>query len=85
MEYVINSGVDTELSYPYIGNDEMCNFNSSNIGASINNVINLPSKNMTTLYNALGTIGPISVALDVNYDFQLYSSGIFETTDCSPG
>jgi cathepsin L len=84
MQYVIdNHGVDTELSYPYIGDDESCNFNKSTIGANISNVTLLPSQNMSTLYNALGTIGPISVALDAEYDFQLYSSGIFETQECS--
>lgn len=84
MQYVIdNNGVDSESSYPYIANDEKCMFNKSNVAANISKVVLLPSQNMTTLYNALGTVGPISVALDAEYDFQLYSSGIFESKECS--
>ena len=84
MQYVIdNKGIDSENSYSYIGNDEQCKFNSSNIGANITNVVLMPPNNMTNLYNALGNIGPLSVALDATYDFQLYKSGIFETTQCS--
>ena len=91
IQYVIdNNGVDSESSYPYITNDEKCMFNKSNVVANISNVVAniskvvlLPSQNMTTLYNAIGTVGPISVALDAEYDFQLYSSCIFESKECS--
>ena len=84
MDYVIdNKGIDSESSYPYIGNDNLCNYTSNNSGANISKVILLPAGNMTTLYNALANIGPLSVALDAEYDFQLYKSGIFETTECS--
>ena len=38
---------------------------------------------MTTLYDALAKIGPISVALDAEGDFQMYSSGIFSSKECS--
>ena len=84
MQYVIdNHGVDNESSYPYKGVDNSCNYNNSYNSANISRVVLLPSGNMTTLYNALGHIGPLSVALDAEYDFQLYKSGIFESTKCS--
>ena len=83
MDYVVNNGVDTESSYPYVGTDQSCEFNSSYIGANISKVIDIQSGNMTALYYALGHIGPISVAIDVEYDFQFYKSGIFQTTQCS--
>ena len=35
---------------------------------------------MKALYNALGNIGPISVAIDAEDDFQFYKSGIFTST-----
>jgi cathepsin L len=84
IQYIIdNGGVDTENSYPYLAIDEQCNYNSSNSGANASNVVMLPTGNMTTLYNALGHIGPISVALDAEGDFQMYKSGIFNSTQCS--
>ena len=84
IQYIINnSGVDTETSYPYQGENGECIYNSSNSGANASNVVMLPTGNMTALYNALGHIGPISVALDAEGDFQMYKSGIFNSTECS--
>jgi cathepsin L len=84
MQYVIDiGGIDGESTYPYIGVDNTCSYNANNSVANISSVVLLPSGNMTTLYNALGNIGPISVALDAEYDFQLYKSGIYESSDCS--
>jgi cathepsin L len=84
IQYVIdNGGVDTESSYPYTAQDGSCGFNNTMVGAKIHDVVRLPSGNMSALYSALGQIGPISVALDAEYDFQLYKSGIFNSTECS--
>ena len=84
IQYIIdNGGVDTESSYPYMGIDEDCAFNKTNIGANASKVILLPTGNMTALYNAIGHVGPISVALDAEGDFQMYKSGIFNSTTCS--
>ena len=84
LQYVIdNKGVDTEIGYPYQAIDESCNYTNSSIGANATKVVRLPAGNMTMLYNAIGNIGPISVALDAEADFQMYSSGIFNSTECS--
>lgn len=84
MDYVINNGgVDTELSYPYEGIDESCEYNNSTLGANISKVVQIEYGNMRALYDALGSIGPVSVAIDAESDFQFYSSGIFKSTDCS--
>ena len=84
MQYVIdNGGVDTEASYPYTAQDSSCAFNNTTIGSKIHDVVRLPSGNMSALYRALGHVGPISVALDAEYDFQLYKSGVFNSSTCS--
>lgn len=84
IQYIIdNGGVDTESSYPYMGIDGDCAFNKTNIGANSSKVVLLQTGNMTTLYNALAHVGPISVALDAEGDFQMYKSGIFNSTTCS--
>lgn len=83
MEYVIwNKGIDTEKLYPYTGQDGNCNYNSSNTGANFTKVINITQGDVNGLLNAVGTIGPISVAVDVVNDFQFYSHGIYESTEC---
>ena len=84
MEYVhYNHGVDTEQSYPYTAMDGTCSYNSSNIGANVSSVVNITRGDTEALLQALATVGPISVAIDAEYDFQLYDSGIFTSTTCS--
>lgn len=78
-------GIDTEKSYPYHGDDESCSYNKSNIGASIKSVVNITKYNMTELVNAIGIIGPVSVAIDASDPtFQFYRGGIYTSTLCSP-
>lgn len=83
MDYVEQNGIDTESTYTYIAEDESCEFNKTNIGATVRDVVKLPSGNMSTLYNALGFVGPISIAIDAEDNFQFYDSGIFSSTTCS--
>jgi len=84
LHYIIdNKGIDTEQSYPYQATDQECLYNVSSTGANASGVVLLPTGNMTTLYDALANIGPISVALDAEGDFQMYSSGIFNSSECS--
>nr|QFG74498.1 MAG: papain family cysteine protease [Megaviridae environmental sample] len=84
MEYVINNkGIDTENSYPYTGNDGVCNYNSTNSGAIFSNVINITKGDTHGLLDAVARIGPVSVAIDAEYNFQLYKSGIFTSLTCS--
>ena len=84
LHYIIDNGIDTESSYPYKSVDEpKCLYNASYSGANVTNVVMLQTGNMTSLYDALANIGPISVALDAEGDFQMYKSGIFNSTSCS--
>ena len=92
VEYVINgsatddknvSGIDTEVSYSYQGFDQTCNFSNSSVGATFTNLTRLPQGSDVHLLDAVLTIGPISVAIDAEDDFQFYSSGIFNSRTCS--
>lgn len=84
MRYVINrSGVDTEASYPYEATDDSCSFRNKTIGATISKTVNITSGDMDSLYTAIERVGPISVAIDAEDDFQFYKSGIFNSTTCS--
>lgn len=84
IQYVINnSGIDTESSYPYTAVDGDCNFNNTKVGAKFSKVVNILD-NDTHLLHALATVGPISVAIDAENDFQFYSRGIFTSDQCDP-
>ena len=77
------SMIDTESSYPYQGTDNNCQYQVGGRGANITGLVNIESGNVASLQDALLTIGPISVAIDVEADFQFYETGFFETTECS--
>ena len=82
MSYIKQNGVDTEDSYSYVGIDEKCNYNISLVGSFVNNTVLIP-RNMSDLYHALGTVGPISIAIDAEDDFQFYKDGIYSSTMCN--
>ena len=58
-----------------------CNFTVDGLGAKMSGLINV-APNDTQLLHAVAEIGPISVAIAAEDDFQFYSSGIFTSTDC---
>ena len=85
MQNVINrGGIDTEKSYPYDAIGETCSYNKSNVGANISHIVNITKDNTTELLNAIGNVGPISVAIDASDPtFQFYSGGIYTSNMCS--
>ena len=76
------SMIDTEVSYPYLGTDNTCSFNSSNRGANITGIVEIPVGSVPLLQDAILSKGPISVAIDAS-DLQFYKTGFFESTECS--
>ena len=67
-----NNGIDTETSYPYHAVDQKCQYNPNNIGATDNGFIDVKSKDEDALKSAVGTVGPISVAIDASHaSFQV--------------
>ena len=81
--YNESCGIDTEISYSYKGFNENCMFNSSNVGARFSKVVKIPQDSTQHLLDAVLTVGPISVGIDAEYDFQFYSSGVFKSSTCS--
>ncbi|GKG17762.1 senescence-specific cysteine protease SAG39-like protein, partial [Tanacetum coccineum] len=68
---VKNKGINTEAAYPYQAADATCN--TKNKG--INTV-----RSESALLKAVA-MQPVSVAIDASgFDFQLYSSGVFNGT-----
>ena len=83
MQYIKKKGIDSESSYQYAGIDESCEYNRSNVESFLNDVVLVESGNMSSLYDAIGTVGPISIAIDAEDDFQFYKAGIYNSTICS--
>jgi len=84
MGWVISqTGLDTESSYPYTGQDGTCAESSGKIGANIKSYTNV-SQDEQTMYSALANskIGPLSICADAS-QWSSYSSGIFPTSECS--
>lgn len=84
-EYIKNnSGINSETTYPYKGKDGDCKFNSSEIVATLSSYADVESKNEEALKQAIGTFGPVSVAIDASHiSFQLYSHGVYHSYFCS--
>lgn len=79
-----NKGIDTEDSYPYTAQDGSCVFNAANVGATDSGFTDVKSKDEDALKQAVGTVGPVSVAIDASHaSFQLYSHGIYHEPLCS--
>jgi len=79
-----NGGIDTEASYPYVARDGKCHFNKSSIGADDTGYMDISSGDELALKVAVGTVGPISVAIDASHSsFQFYKEGVYYEPDCS--
>jgi C1A family cysteine protease len=84
MRYVAaNGGIDTEQSYPYTGGDGSCSYAKAGRGSTVTSTVNVTAGSMPALYKAIAEVGPISVAIDAESDFQFYAAGVFSSTTCS--
>ncbi|XP_017488271.1 PREDICTED: cathepsin L1-like [Rhagoletis zephyria] len=84
-EYVIqNGGIDTADSYPYLGAQRYCRFNTFSVGAQISSYVNLQRGSEAELMYALAHSGPVSVGMDASrQSLQFYSSGVYDDPSCS--
>lgn len=80
-----NGGIDTEESYPYEGVEGQCRFKKSTIGAKDTGFVDVPQGDEEALKQALGTVGPVSVAIDAShFSFQFFHTGVYDEPQCSP-
>jgi len=79
-----NKGLDTEDGYPYEATEGSCRFKRSTIGALDTGFMDLPQGDEEKLKEAVGTVGPVSVAIDASHEsFQFYSTGVYSEPQCS--
>lgn len=79
-----NHGIDTWKSYPYDAKNEKCRFNNDTIGATCRGYTDIKKGNEDDLYVAVGSIGPVAVAIDAYQEsFSMYKSGVYDEPKCT--
>lgn len=78
-QYIIdNKGICSEDSYAYTATDGTCKKTCEKV-VTISGFKDIKAGDETALYNAVGTYGPVSVAIEADQQgFQFYSSGVFD-------
>jgi len=76
-EYVIKTGgMESENSYPYVGENGVCNFNTTEVVATITNWAYITqNKNETEMQYGLVAKGPLSICVDAQI-WQYYDGGV---------
>jgi C1A family cysteine protease len=82
-DYIKQNQIGLDSDYPYRPLQGSCHADKSKARFSINDYSSLPSVDVDGLITALNN-QPVSVAIEVRRDFQLYRSGVY-TSDSSCG
>jgi len=86
MQYVVdNGGIMSEADYPYETKTHLrrCLWDASKVAAKAKSFTRIDTEVESDLEEAVGTVGPVSVAMDAShFDFQLYSHGIYHNPNC---
>ncbi|XP_006132119.1 cathepsin K [Pelodiscus sinensis] len=84
-EYVKeNRGIDSEDSYPYVGQDENCMYSPTGKAAKCRGYREIPEGNEKALKRAVARVGPVSVGIDASLSsFQFYSRGVYYDESCN--
>lgn len=85
-DYIAQNGLETEQDYPYKGRDMICKADPKKSTNIVSKYQILDQADVTQLTEFLKK-GPVSVALEVQYDFQAYSGGVYRSEDpeCGSG
>ncbi|CAM9288002.1 unnamed protein product [Choristocarpus tenellus] len=75
-------GLDTEEAYPYLGEDSTCHFVPADVGAQVVRSVNITFQDEGELLEAVGNIGPVSIAFQVADNFRDYDGGVYDNPDC---
>lgn len=75
--YIYQYGIQSEESYPYTAKDGVCKYNPREIVTHISSQVNITTGDLDTVKRAVSHVGPVSVAIQVNFCWQFYSGGIF--------
>ena len=74
-----NGKDDTETEYPYVATDQNCNPIKDHTQLSVRGFVSVP-QNEVMMKQVLYNVGPLSVGVCANWDWQSYTSGIYSPT-----
>jgi len=79
------NGIESEATYPYVGRDGSCHYNSNNEVARCSGTGRV-GHSESALEGAIAQVGySISVAIHVGSSFQHYNGGVFSDPSCQNG
>ncbi|XP_069074634.1 cathepsin K-like [Pleurodeles waltl] len=79
-----NKGIDSEVAYPYIGQDEQCRYDTTGRAAKCKGFKEIPVGSEKVLKKAVARVGPVSVGIDAGLSsFQFYSEGVYYDPECN--
>jgi len=78
-----NGGIDTESSYPYVGEPGRCNYQSQNSGCEVKNCTDVIPGSEADLMQQVANNGPIAATMTIDDSFTNYEKGVFESNECS--
>jgi cathepsin L len=82
--YIKKYGIESELDYPYTGRDGRCKYDASKVVTKVTGWMDVQQGDENALKTALGTVGPVSVAIDAShFSFQFYHDGVYNERACS--
>jgi cathepsin L len=81
--YVKESGICSEESYPYTAVEEICKQSQcQSVISTLQGFIDIDTDE-NALKAAVGTVGPVSVAVAATIEWQLYGGGLLDLPDCN--
>jgi cathepsin L len=79
-----NRGISLEKDFPFSGIKNSCKTDKSKFEVTLKGFVELPSNDEDLLQQALLSIGPLAVLIDINHEsFMRYESGIYYEPNCS--
>ncbi|MEW5301330.1 MAG: hypothetical protein WDW36_004195 [Sanguina aurantia] len=77
-------GIALEQEYPYQGANDYCRASNHTMVGQFDGFIEIESRDVETLMEAVYKFGPISVAVDAAAEsFRYYSEGVYYNSECS--
>jgi len=82
-QYIMRYGIMSEQDYPYYAQQYQCQYDANRIVATVSSYQDIPQGDEASLADAIQQVGPISVGIDANSNFQSYSGGVFNDYSCT--
>ena len=84
-DYIIDKGVALESKFPYTEAEGTCSYKTSQAYAKMTGCVSVTAKSSSAMKTALAG-GIVDTSIDASsVKFQLYSSGVYEDSNCATG